>query len=76
MGQVSNAQWEAASIRLVAAENELRDTRAEMDRLNDLQGTSYAKARGEAIRVWCQAVRVYGDALKEYTRLLKFRDLE
>jgi hypothetical protein len=76
MGMVSNAKWEAARARLAAAESELRSARAEMDRLKDLQGISYAKARAEVIRAWCQAVRLYSDALKEYTRLLKFRDLE
>jgi hypothetical protein len=50
IGMVSNAQWEAASTRLVAAENELGDTRAEMDRLNDLHGISYSQARAEVLR--------------------------
>jgi hypothetical protein len=69
MKYVSN-KWEAATARLIVAETELQEARAEMDRRLSNSCKAESLERSQSVRAWCSAALEYGNAMKHYTRLV------
>jgi hypothetical protein len=70
MGQIPYSIWEVAIGHFKSAEQELHSARVELDRLKPLQGKRVSIEYGAALRAWCSAAVVYGEALSKYNATL------